>query len=421
MDANSPGCAADDRFTKPLFSNRWIVLAGVVVIEITMVFGLLPWKNFDHIRNTDFVNFYAAATIVRDGNGPHLYGAETQDPVLYSILGRSSRDYFLHPPFLAGILVPFTYLKIQTAFILWTLLNMILLGVMPLLLAECVGFVARRPSLGLLSMLFLPILTALTLGQDSILLAFVLTLTYALLSKKRNLAAGVVLAVATLKFQYAFVIVGLMLVNRRYRLVAGFAFGCSVLLALSLYVTGFSGLANYVKFVYDYNSSNGFGTLHVSQMVNARGFLTGLGFVDHAQSLSILASMGFLCLGIFVVLRLGSLNRPGLLFSFAAAVALLASPYAFFPDLSILICPLYLAWDNARSAKPAFDRLAIMLSCVLVFLLPLLLIALGGHYWWNSRIYLMFPALCCFLVVVAVGLLRANATLARSDDQTVDV
>jgi Glycosyltransferase family 87 len=119
--------------------KRIVVLAGVVAIEIAMSIALMPWTNHDRIETTDFVNFYAAATIVRAGNGPILYKAETQDPVLRSILGRKSLDYFLHPPFFAAAMVPLSYLKVEHAFVVWTLFNLALIGLLPLILAECVS------------------------------------------------------------------------------------------------------------------------------------------------------------------------------------------------------------------------------------------------------------------------------------------
>jgi|HubBroStandDraft_6_1064221.scaffolds.fasta_scaffold2052963_1 hypothetical protein len=53
--------------------NRNLVVAGVVVLEIVMAFLLFPLIDHAHVETTDFLNFYAAATVVRDGNGARLY------------------------------------------------------------------------------------------------------------------------------------------------------------------------------------------------------------------------------------------------------------------------------------------------------------------------------------------------------------
>lgn len=62
----------------------------------------------------------------------------------------------------------------------WTLVNVALLGLLPLLFAECISFVARRPYLGLLGFAFPPVIAGLTPGQDSILILFFISAAYLL-------------------------------------------------------------------------------------------------------------------------------------------------------------------------------------------------------------------------------------------------
>ncbi len=114
--------------------KRAAILAGVIVIEIVLAFVLVPSTDHARIETTDFLNFYVGATIVREGNGRTLYQAETQQLVLQSILGRRVTEYYLHPPFEAAALVPLSYLRIERAFVVWTLLNAALLGLLPILL-----------------------------------------------------------------------------------------------------------------------------------------------------------------------------------------------------------------------------------------------------------------------------------------------
>jgi hypothetical protein len=64
--------------------------------------------------------------------------------------------------------------------VVWTLVNVALLGLLPLLFAECISFVARRPYLGLPGFAFSPVIAGLTLGQDSILILFFISAAYLL-------------------------------------------------------------------------------------------------------------------------------------------------------------------------------------------------------------------------------------------------
>jgi len=86
----------------------------------------------------------------------------------------------------------------------------------------CVPLVAKKPYLGLLGFAFFPALTALTLGQDSVLLLFILSSSYLLMCKDLEVAAGLVLALAAIKFQYLLIVAPLLLLWRKFRLMAGF-------------------------------------------------------------------------------------------------------------------------------------------------------------------------------------------------------
>jgi len=62
-----------------------------------------------------------------------------------------------------------------------------------------------------------------------------------------------------------------------------------------------------------------------------------------------------------------------------------------------------LDWVLSKPVTGFVDKLIIAL-CVLMFLEPVALICIGGHYWWNGRIYWMFPVICLFIVGSAVEL-----------------
>jgi hypothetical protein len=266
--------------------NRAVVLTGVLVIEIVMAITLIPWTDYAHVERTDFVNFYVAATIVREGNGRMLYRRETQDPVLRSILGHNDTNYFLHPPFEAAALAPLSYLRIERGYVVWTLINLALLGLLPLLFAECVSFVSRRPYIGLLGFVFAPVITGLTLGQDSILVLFLITIAYLLCVKGRDFPAGLVLALATVKFQYIVILAFLLLFSRKFRLIGGLALGCGILVLASAVVVGPAGVVEYFRFVFSYDLHGGYGRIKPALMMNWRGFLTGMGWMSHVRAYS---------------------------------------------------------------------------------------------------------------------------------------
>jgi hypothetical protein len=392
-----------------------VILVGVIVIEIVMAVVLVPSTDHSRIETTDFLNFYVGATIVREGHGRTLYQAETQQLVLQSILGRRVTEYYLHPPFEAAALVPFSYLRIERAFVIWTLMNTALLGLLPLLFTGCVSFVGRRPYLGLLGFAFPPVIAGLTLGQDSILVMFFICVAYLLGTKKRDFAAGIVLALATVKFQIVLILALLLLVSRKFRFVGGFVAGCALLSLVSVLVTSAPGIIEYFRFVHWFDLHDGFGNVNPASMMNWRGLLAGLGWKDPLRLYSTIGSVMLIALGIVSSRWIRATDSQELGFSLYVAIALAASPYNFFQDAAILILPIFLAMDLVIKRRVVGTRAKLVVLCsALMFVWPVVLLIFGGHYFWNSRIYLVFPVIVCFISLLAAELYSQNAALQAS-------
>jgi len=73
--------------------------------------------------------------------------------------------------------------------------------------------------------------------------------------------------------------------------------------------------------------------------------------------------------------------------------------------MTMLLLAMLLAADYvAALPTPGVSGKLIYLSGLSLFLGPVALMLLGGHYWWNSRIYLMFPLIVLFWIVLALEL-----------------
>jgi hypothetical protein len=390
------------------------ILVSVVAIEIAVFLSRAPLTNPVRLLTTDFVNFYVAASIIENGSGASLYHRETQDAAFRAILGHASNQYFLHPPFEAAALSPIARLNLSQAFLIWLLINVALLGSLPLILMRCVPLVARRPYLPLLGFCFLPVFIALALGQDSIVLLFAVSSAYLLLTKGKDVNAGLVLTVATVKLQYLLVLAPLLIVLRKWRFALGFVTGCAALAVISMLVTGgVHGLAEYFRFVHNFNAHAGFGGLNTALMVNLRGFLAGTGHAAHWGRYSVAAGVILFVLGIACSHSAAS-EKSGLVFGLFLSSALVAAPYAHFPDATLMLLPILLALDYVVSARRSSISELIALSCACIFFLPMVLLIFsgvfwGGFYWWNGRVYLLFP-----VIVIFIGLLAAELFMGRT-------
>jgi hypothetical protein len=345
------------------------------------------------------VNFYAGASIVAHGDGPHLYDRNTQGPILQALSGLHPSEYFLHPPFFAVALTPLALLPLSKAYVVWLALNAGLIAVLGWLFTEAIPMVRSHRILGMLGFGFFPILNALTLGQDSILLLALLTGSYILQQRDRPVCSGLVLSLLAIKFQYFVILSALLFLSGKRRMMLGALIGSSVLLAISIAVVGPQGMVKYFALLHAV-SANADGSLRPYLMINWRGFLAGLGS----------ASTPAFVIGEILLLLLGcacarSRGDDRLKFAAMIAVAIIAAPYAHFADAAMLLLPMLFSLDRS-------DRL--LLASASLFMAPIVLLALGGHYVWNSRIYLIFPVILLFLLATASRLFLVRLVPVRA-------
>lgn len=387
------------------------ILIGVLLIEIVAAFTLFPRIDRNKIKTSDFLNFYAAGTLVRQGKGAVLYRRKTQDPVLEPLLGIKSPQYFLHPPFEAAAFAPLSYLSVERAFVVWTLFSIGLMGLLPLVLKDSVPLIGQRPYLPLFGFAFYPVVIALGLGQDSVLILFALSLAYRLMAEGKDFWSGMALALAAVKFQYVAIFFFLLLCWRKFRVATGCIIGCACLGGISILLVGAHGAGEYVAFVRNFNSHLGYGALKPALMVNVRGLLAGMGVTGQWRLAGWAGEALLVLIGVVCARVARSAGMNNLLFALFVALSLAASPYAYFPDMTILWLPILLALDYAAGIKLGWVRTVIPAACALVFVLPLILVATGGHRWWNSRIYLAGFAILIFIGALSSEILRSAKTL----------
>jgi Glycosyltransferase family 87 len=378
----------------PQMKTAFVILATVIV-EVAIFLIMAPVASPLHLRTTDFLNFYVGASIVRRGDGAHLYSRETQDAEYESLVGYKSSQYFLHPPFEAVALAPLTTLPLKEAYLTWMMFNVALLGCLPLVLIPCVPFVHRRPYLLFLAFCFLPVVIALNTGQDSIILLFVFSLAFLLLSKGKDFLAGLVLSLVAIKFQYLVIVLPLLLCWRKVRLLGGTAFGGILLGLVSLLVTGPRGAVQYFDFVHTFDTHGGYGGLNPKVMVNARGFLAGIGYAERASTLGMWTGVLLVTATALWIVTHQREGMVDLYFALVMSIALVASPYAHFPDMTILVLPATLA-INRLVTKAAKHPWLLASTSASLFVVPHLLLSRGRHYWWENDVYLLFVVILLF-------------------------
>ncbi len=300
---------------------------------------------------TDFPAFYSAGRIWTSGQNP--YSLEEQCRLQVPIRGEPCLP-FAHPPVLLPLISLVSNESFDSSYYRWTLLLLVVTAVCIFPLYQ----ISRDWKGSLQSLLFLPVVIAITLGQDTpfILLA---VLSWAwLLTIKKDVLAGLALSLAVVKPQIA-LLLAVPLLFSRPKAFAGFCIGAAALMAYSFALVGLQGFRGVLGIVQIMSQGSGFG-VNPRVMINATALLVraGLG----ANWVWITFTLGLIVTSV-IWKRMGtSPNQlvPGII------VALFCAPHLHLHDLSLLSLALVLV-----------HPLAPMLCSALL----LVAYAFGWHQW----------------------------------------
>ena len=336
--------------------TRRAVTIAIAVSTVLLAYFAIAWAQVTPLRErgTDFSASYVAALLLRSGDGAHLYDQRAEHVRHLSLLpaGTVINLPFITPPTTALLALPFTALDAGTAFRVWSVIELLLLG-----LAVWVAIRAGPWPAGIgrptrLATLLMALAAGgtyafLLLGQIDGIAALGLAVAYAAWRRDRSASAGfwLALAFASTKPHLAVGLGVWLLARRDWRALGGAAAGCAVAAAVSLALVGPAGLAGFV-------SALGFaaGNTPAASTLGFPGLVASwLGGGADAVVVGLLGSI----LALIGCGVLGSRSRgnPGTLevsLAGATALSLLASPHLLPHDL-VILAPAF-AWCLARAA-----------------------------------------------------------------------
>jgi hypothetical protein len=389
-------------------------LAVCVLVGPVTLFLLLWWPLRANGLGTsaDFITFYGAGKLVREGQVRNLYDYSHQLLVQQEFTSHQDLLPFIHPPFEVWLFLPLTYFSFSTAYLVWTLFNLSVLGfVLFLLRPHSVEF-GTVERLVLIGASFYPALTTILQGQDSFWVLLAYTLAYISLRRKRDFQAGCFLTAGLLKFQIVLPFVLIFLLIGRFKFVYGFLSGSIALVFASVVLVGPRGLLQYARFLSEMNSP-GHETPHIdpAAMPNLRGIsallLTGRISPSVLTAIIITISL-FLIVWMCRKLR-GETNQTektfDLKFALMILVTLLTSYYLFLHDLSPLILVAFLILNQVNSVEGGWSprRLSLVLPLLLFYPVELGLTSLG-----LKQFSVLFFLLVVLIVAVSTELSHEN-------------
>ncbi|HEV3482787.1 MAG TPA: glycosyltransferase family 87 protein [Candidatus Acidoferrales bacterium] len=368
------------------------------------------WSGREDIAagRNDFPIFYSNAQMVREGQSSGLYDFDAENTFTHRVTN-VARPPNNHLPYELLFFVPFTYLQFRAACVVWTILGLTMLAGVAFTMC---GFRVGRCSfvLTFLTILaFYPEWYCLLQGQDSILLLCLFTLSFWLWRRGKDDWAGFVLALGLFRPQLVLPFVFIAFLAGQRKLVRGFIAGAALVLALSTWVVGLHGMADYARVLLAQGSQQSARALEKRWAVNPGLMPTWRGFLSVCLRKWVPSGLRtfFLLVGTFLGLAWAAKHMRrakgkaaaafDLAFAIALATTLLVSFHSFLNDFSLMILPFLICGPMLATSTLVPRKTGYLLVTLgfLFFSTPLYL-ALGaiGYMGW----LFLFESLAVWLV-----------------------
>jgi hypothetical protein len=328
----------------------WVI--GVTMCSVLLINFSTPGvvDRAGKLKGTDFVQFYAAGTVVRDGRSDLLYDFDALQARIQAVApGRSDTVYVpLQSPQTSLLFAPLAGYGYTLAFALWVGVIVSLYAVACGLTWRCCAALRRVPVPTIGWCAAFPALYSTVLhGQlSAVALLFVSAGLYALKHGRLTLA-GLALGSLVFKPHWLAAAAAIFLAARAWRVVAGMAAGAAAQLLLTWMVFGRAATVQYVASL---DSVRRLGHLLEPRPGNT---LRGL-FAAMLPSEAIAAPLALVA-ALAVVIAVARLWRSDAPFESRGAAIVLAmvlvSPHAFEYDL-LLLAPALLLLANRMAENP---------------------------------------------------------------------
>lgn len=302
--------------------NRKLPIAALCLLNFAIGCAYLS-----PLRNRplwDLPQFYFAGRLVMEGKAHALYDRPAYTGLIQELRqtdARASRQnvYFNRPAYGALLCAPLAFFSFTTLKTVVIIGNLLLLAV---LVWKLPLWLSAPPGTRVFLFVFLPFLYSLALGQDTLLITLLLALALALLLRKQDVPAGMLLALAAVKPHLIVAVPFALLAGKRWKALSAFLAGGALLALISFAMVGMQGMEHWLDLLRA-------PTTDYAPML--MGNLRALGLQWGWLTAAAAAGAALVC---FVVILQG--QRTADQFSAAILIGLLLSPHTYCQDYSLL-------------------------------------------------------------------------------------
>jgi len=349
---SAPAAQSRKNRLKAVPPHLWIVVVIMAVFWFALGSRIVP-----QAKQHDFLNLYAGGTLAARGQLRQIYQPEVQLATERRLVpGLPELVPFVRPPFYALVLGALAEIPYARAFAVW-------LGLQIAVYVGVLAWAKSRwgPEALLFGAMFLPAALGIASGQDCVFMLAIIAGVIALEGRGKEAGAGAVLALGLIKFHLFVAWPVILLVQKRWRMLAGAAAMTAGEILLSWLLVGSAGLADYVSLL----GNQGIRRLSPSRelMINVQALTLNLG-QDHAY-LRLLLVLSVMSLAVAVSLR--APFRGAVVAATTASI--LVSPHVYGYDAALLLPSFCLVLFETRATLPRL--LAVFLCSPIPYLLNL--------------------------------------------------
>jgi hypothetical protein len=329
----------------------------------------------------DFTSFYTGFYMVRVGEGANLYDPALQSSYQQQFMGGLTFEggvlLFPNPPFVAILFSPISLLPLESAFYLWSLIELGLLIWCLISLNRLFSYWDKRERILLITTIlaFWPLTYTFLLGQFSLFLLIGWLQVYIAMRNSKLTAAGLWMVILSIK-PHTLLIPGMMTLNKRYwRMAVTAAIAGVILFIFTSLIIGLKPWLQYIRSLQELGSSFGKLGVHPNTEFTIRGVLSNI--LGNARGeLTNTISLIILLFGMIFVWYLWRKGEPQdspkfvLYFAFTILLSVFLSLHLNPHDSLILVVPAALFYDYLRQnhhPKNAYSLL-VLVSPIVFFM-----------------------------------------------------
>ncbi len=292
---------------------------------------------------SDFLNVYAAGKLTLSADRIHIYDGQVQLAMINQLISPNKLDhtFFLqYPPYFFLAMTPLAFFSMAGAYTLWLSVTIAMAVAALFMLVRLIGRLR-----GKMVWIFLVAVLAsspgwrtLRLGQVSGLLVGTTAFYCYCLLRRKDVGAGIFLALSSIKLQYLPFLAIPLLAGRRWKVMISAAVTELIILGICAAVYGPDNVLNYPKIILSGETSSQYIGVAQEKMVSLIGVVSAVGLKHVSGAISVVGLVAGLALA-FVVCRSASFDSPKRAawpLALTMVIAVLASPHVHTHDLLLL-------------------------------------------------------------------------------------